>query len=382
MQAQPGEAAPTATAPRVVIVHSSDEMYGADRIVLHVVEALREHLAADVEVWLPDDVQHGTHPLCEQLTARGARWRHANLPVVRRAYLNPRGVLRLARASWGAQRELRRARPDVVYCATSACLPLAPLARLSGVRHVLLHIQEMWSGVESKAMRLLARFTTQQIAISSAVSDASKLTRPRPTVVVNCVDRPTPTDDVERTADATLRYVVASRWNAWKGHRTLLEAWDRAGCPGVLTVLGAAPTMGEAVDVRQLAQTLVSDPGSVDIVGEVADASPHLARADALVLPSDDPEPFGLVVIEAFAAGRPVIASRGGGPLEVITEGRDGWLFERRNADALADLLRSLTKEQLRDAGVVARQTYDERFTPERYRAQIAAVVAEAMASR
>ena len=45
------------------------------------------------------------------------------------------------------------------------------------------------------------------------------------------------------------------------------------------------------------------------MVGEVADIAPHLAAADVLVLPSDEPEPFGLVVIEAFSLSRPVVAS-------------------------------------------------------------------------
>src|SRR5206468_4143287 len=91
-----------------------------------------------------------------------------------------------------------------------------------------------------------------------------------------------------------LRYVVASRWNGWKGHRTLLAAWEAAGAPGRLVVLGGAPASGDRTDVPGLVAGL-SDPASVQVVGEVADPSPWFVEADVVLVPSDAPEPFGLV---------------------------------------------------------------------------------------
>jgi glycosyltransferase involved in cell wall biosynthesis len=270
----------------------------------------------------------------------------------------------------------------VVYLSTSGCLAMAPIARLAGVRHRIVHIQERWSGREASVLRALTRFTTCRIAISEAVAEASRVERPAPVIVTNCVDdplhgsTPTPTGDSE-----PLTYVVASRWNRWKGHTTLLEAWGRAGCPGRLVVLGGPPPVGDAVDVRALA-TALDRPETVEIVGEVADAPAHIATADVLVLPSDDPEPFGLVVIEAFAVGRPVIASRAGGPLEVVEDGRTGWFFEPRDADDLARVLRSLTPPQVAAAGRAARADYVRRFHPAAYRERIAAVLGDELSSR
>jgi glycosyltransferase involved in cell wall biosynthesis len=113
----------------------------------------------------------------------------------------------------------------------------------------------------------------------------------------------------------------------------------------------------------------------VKVVGQVDSIDDYLDRTDALILPSDRPEPFGLVVIEAFGHGRPALASRGGGPMSVITEGVDGWLFDLGSAAQLADLLRSLDRPQLRTAGEKARLTYVDRYTPESYRRRIAAAV-------
>ena len=140
-----------------------------------------------------------------------------------------------------------------------------------------------------------------------------------------------------RGRSGPLTFVVASRWNSWKGHDVLLRAWDAAGCPGTLVVLGGPPAMGESIDVTELAQG-VSRPESVRILGEVTDVGAQIDAADVMIVPSTKPEPFGLVSIEAFARQRPVIASAAGGSLEIVQEGA-GWLFPPGDAGALAGRL-------------------------------------------
>ncbi len=368
---------PAPMRPTVAIVHSSDELYGADRVVLQIALAVTEGLDLDLEVWLPDDVEHAEHPLCELLSDQGIAWRHVPIPVLRRSSINPSGLVQLAWSSRSFARLIRTSSVDLVYCATSACLIAAPIARLFGVRRVVLHIQELWSGAEAHALRALARCTTAQLAISTAVAEAAHGLAFNPAVVENCVAEP-PTFEVTQTRSFSRpAYVVASRWNSWKGHATLAAAWSRAGCPGHLTVLGGRPLSGEAVDVPLLFGQRSIDQVSVEIVGEVDDASPFISAADALVLPSDAAEPFGLVVIEAFAAGRPVIASRAGGPLQIITDGVDGWFFQPGNEHELADLLRRLTTSDLERAGAFARLTYEHRYTPANFRAKVVALVAD-----
>lgn len=364
---------PSPVPDSVLVVHSSDEMYGADRILLEVVTALRDLAGLRVHVWLPAGVGDGT--LSAELVARGFTVEHLALPILRRANLSVRGIGELVRVGWTMLRRLRERRFPAVYLMTSACLPVAPLARLARVRYVVVHLQEMWSGPERLVLRGLAAFCSVAIAISEPVARASGLRRRPPvTVVENGVSLPAvegapalPPAPSDRPT-----YVVASRWNAWKGHETLLRAWDRAGCPGRLVVLGAPPPVGAGVDVPELVQRLVARPDTVQVVGQVDSIGAYLAAADALILPSDQPEPFGLVVIEAFGRGRPAIASRGGGPLHVITEGVDGWLFDLGSADALADLLGRLDRDTLRAAGVRAAATYRERYTAGGYRHRIA----------
>jgi glycosyltransferase involved in cell wall biosynthesis len=81
------------------------------------------------------------------------------------------------------------------------------------------------------------------------------------------------------------------------------------------------------------------------------------------------------VMIEAFALGRPVIASRAGGPLEVLDDGVSGWFFEPGDVESLAGLLSGLTPADVSAAGLRARGVYESRYRPDRFRAQIAAQV-------
>lgn len=351
-------------ADRLLFIHPSDELYGADRMLLEVLDALPD--ASRAEVWLPTDLEHVAAALCVELDRRGIANRHVDLPILRRAYRTPATLGALARRCVRLRRELRAARSGVVYCTTSAALLAAPIARASGVRRVICHLQEIWSGGDRKLLAPLAHSCDTLIAISEAVADAtgSRL-RPRTVVVPNATPEPAGVTPLAGRS-GPLTYVVASRWNGWKGHRTLLKAWDALDEPGRLVILGGPPGSGESVDVPALVATL-RKPESVVVVGEVADPSAHLDAADVVVVPSDRPEPFGLVAIEAFARGRPVIGSAAGGLLEIVRPDADGWLFPPGDADALATLLQRLDRRRVTAAGRQARQRYETAFSKQAY---------------
>jgi len=357
---------------RVLVVHSSDEMYGSDRVVVEVVGELAARDDLDVTVWLPSDVAPG--PLAPLLRDLGARVERVPLPVLRRRRLRGAGPLGLARDAARTRRRLAAARPDLVWCATSACLVLAPLARSVGVPSVVAHLQETWTDGDRRGLAPLVRSATAVVAVSRAVLGTADLADdPRAVVVPNGVPAGAP--PVAPPSDGPVRWVVASRWNPHKGHATLLAAWDAAGCPGELVVLGGPPAAGTGVDVPGLVETVVSRPETVTVVGEVDDATPWLRGAHAVLLPTDSLEGFGLVAIEAFREGRAVVASRSGGPEEVVEHAVTGWLFERGDVEGLARLLAGLDRDELTAAGRRAAAVQRERFTPERLRRGVVAVV-------
>lgn len=348
---------------RLLFIHSSDELYGADRVLLDQILAIPA--GVDVEVWLPDDLEHGSFPLCHRLAQLGVTVRHLPLPIMRRAYQTPTGFLGLSGRSVSLVRRLRAHQPDVVYCTTSATFLAAPAAQLAQVPHVIGHVHEIWSGTDRRILGPLARGCDQLLAISNAVVDSlPDALRSRTAIVPNGTSDPGRSQPLDERSGG-LTYLVASRWNAWKGHGTLLEAWRHVS-DARLIVLGAAPPSGVATDVRALAAQ-VDHPDTIEIVGEVEDISPYLERADVMIVPSEQPEPFGLVAIEAFARSRPVLASAAGGLLDIVTAEHDGWFFPPGDAAALADLLKRIDRAEVTRASAAARSTFETRFTSERY---------------
>jgi glycosyltransferase involved in cell wall biosynthesis len=124
----------------------------------------------------------------------------------------------------------------------------------------------------------------------------------------------------------------------WKRPDLALEVAARV--PGLHLELAGAPIPGDSgAFVRELeARAAASDlAGRVTFLGSVADPREALARAHCL-LHCADAEPWGLALVEALAAGRPVVAADAGGPREIVT-GAAGRLFPPGDAGAAAAAL-------------------------------------------
>jgi len=144
-----------------------------------------------------------------------------------------------------------------------------------------------------------------------------------------------------------------------KGLETLFAAWHEVG--GLpLKVVGDGPL---APLVREASAT----QPSVEWLGQRSHAEvlELLGAATVLVFPSPWYETFGLVLIEAFARGTPVIAARAGGTAEIVEEGKSGLLFEPGDASELAGSLQRMLASPSAYAYMrhEARQRYVRAYT-------------------
>jgi len=136
-----------------------------------------------------------------------------------------------------------------------------------------------------------------------------------------------------------------------KGHTLLLEAIAhlKQTRPMIHVVIigGEAVSIGTATKLNQAYPAYLKDrvidyelTEQVTFTGHLNDISPILSELDLLVHAAVEPEPFGRVLIEAMAAGKPVLAPNSGGIPEIIQHRVSGLLFESGNSKELTDYIK------------------------------------------
>jgi phosphatidylinositol alpha-mannosyltransferase len=254
----------------------------------------------------------------------------------------PDGPIRL-------RRELRSGNYDVVHVHE----PLAPLVgwdatTFRGTPVVGTFHAYSTKGFPNHVGTLLgARRRFNQLAARIAVSEAAAWTGRRwfggdYRIIPNGVDLDAAPQGPKPPSDE-LRLLFVGRAEERKGLPVLLSAFQALveHVPSRLTVVGADP---EEISRR------VADPelaSHIDVLGKVSDGVlwRELAEADVLCAPSLAGESFGMVLIEAFAAATPVIASQIAGYSDVVTDGVDGILVPPADPQALAEELQLLAHE-------------------------------------
>jgi glycosyltransferase involved in cell wall biosynthesis len=158
----------------------------------------------------------------------------------------------------------------------------------------------------------------------------------------------------------------------------------------VLVLAGACTDEPYAATIRRRISELALD-GKVILTGGLAPGDPRLIglmqRAMAVVLPSIS-ETFGLVILESWAAGTPVISSRTSGASALIKPGENGWLFDLESPEQFVraideSLANPILRDQFARAGhELAKTEYDTRIIAGKVRDLYANVIEEKIASR
>jgi len=177
-------------------------------------------------------------------------------------------------------------------------------------------------------------------------------------------------------ADTDVVIVMAARAERLKGHQVLIDACARLATRSgwVCWLAGGAQLPSEAVYLDALRRT-VNDRGLVGRVrflGDREDMPTVLAASDVYCQPNLRPEAFGLSLVEAMYAGLPVVATTGGGALEIV-DAACGDLLEAGDVAGVADALGRLIDDPARRQrmGVAGRQRAAELCDPRRRMADL-----------
>ena len=153
---------------------------------------------------------------------------------------------------------------------------------------------------------------------------------------------------------------------AWKGQKVLVEALGRLPNANGVVVGDALFTDQDQQYKRELV-LLAEQIGisqRVHFAGFQSEVLPYLKAVDVVVHCSTAPEPFGRVIVEAQLAGKPIIATRGGGPSEIIEDRVTGILVQPNDPAALALAIQELLEKPkwAQELAVNGRQAAIRRF--------------------
>jgi hypothetical protein len=335
---------------RVVYLSTAGVVGGAERDLLEVVAAVREARPA----WRLGVVLGAEGPLRGAVEALGVDCRVVPLPgaVARLGDAGLRGaggLLRLAAgaaaASGPAAAYLARLRRALASWAPARVQTNDMKAHLLGAWATPRGVPVCWylqdyPGPRPAMARLLRAAARARggrrlapVAISAAVAAdaAAVLGRPVP-AVEPAVDLREfapegPADDLDAASGlppapaAAVRVGLVAAFARWKGHEVFLEAVARLGpaAPARFYVVGGpiyrrAQAQYSLEELRDRARALGAGD-RVGFTGHRADPAAALRALDVVVHASTRPEPFGRVIAEAMACGRPVVAARDSGAL-------------------------------------------------------------------
>ena len=371
-------------APSVLVVHASAELYGADRALLELMAGLRER-GQRAHVVLP-----WSGPLRPALEALGVQVHVKNLSVLRRRYMSPLGMLnracRLVSAVRFLQRLIREHGIDLVHSNTTAVFSGALVARWVGRPHVW-HVHEITTRPRWFARLMagfVARFADRAVFVSQAALDhmatLDDRVRGRAIVIHNGIDpararggrRGVLRSGQDWSTDKALIGMIG-RINWWKGQGQLVDCAVRLATshPQARFVMVGGTYEGDT-QVRDELLARITAAGLqarvvvLDFRPDIADV---LADLDIYVMPSTEPEPFGLVVLEAMAAALPVVGFGHGGVCEIVDHGVTGLLVSPGDTAALAAAIAALLDDapRARAMGLAGRDRLDSLFTHRTY---------------
>ena len=249
------------------------------------------------------------------------------------------------------------------YHLTALALRLASRSRLVLTRHALFPLRRI--------NRQLLKDTSRVIAVSQAVAESLRrngvIESSRISVVHNGIDTDRFVQPVRRSGDVPVLVGTVGHLAPIKGHDIFLRAAALiiAHRPGVhFVIIGEdkSPQMG----YRKFLESLIAELGLTESVAMPGwhDDIPSVLSSLTLFVSAARSEPFGLSIVEAMAAGLPVVAAASEGALEIIEDGVTGKLVPAGEPESLAKAINDLLddpSERSRlgsKAELVARERY------------------------
>jgi len=392
---------------RILYLNPCGQMGGAETALLELMRGIGV-AAPDWELHL---VLGEDGPLAEKARGLGVSVRVAAFPpALARSgdSVSPLGALATA---WETARYARRLdkivaalQPDLIHTNGFKMHVLGAWIRPRGTP-LAWHIHDYvglrrWMG---RALRCFRGRAAAAIVNSRSVQDDFRRVLPeiQSTVLYNAIDLSRfspagPALDLDAASglpaapSGTVRVGLVGTFAHWKGHKVFLQALSQV--PGDTSVRGyiIGGPIYQTGGSQWTRNQLENEAGQLGLAGRIGftgfqdDTAAAMRALDIVVHASTRPEPFGMVIIEAMACQRAVVAAAAGGAAEIITDGENALAHVPGDAVGLRKQILKLAgdaplRERLGRAG---RITSEQRYSTERLAQDALAFYREVLARR
>ncbi|TDP60024.1 glycosyltransferase family 4 protein [Flavobacterium dankookense] len=350
----------------ILFIHQSAELYGSDKTILMFISSLDKQKYKSIVV-LPFD-----GPLKREFEKNGIEVVIAPVLKLYRKMFTPTNILKFFKEYKEGLKTLNKLHKkhnfNIVYSHTLAALIGIVFAKKNNIKH-LWHVQEIIAKpvIFNKGFVKLLSIKANDVAVYDSRTTMEFWIKNNPRLakksefVCNGLDvKQKPEPNIEKSLKIRNDYfkvnqnelviALVGRINSWKGQQLLLEAFNKITQKYdniKLVYLGSAPPNQEFFEIDL--KNKISEYGlneRVIIIPFQENIWPFWDSIDIAVVPSTEPEPFGMVAIEAMLSKKPVVAANHGGLTETVLHNHNGLLFEPNNAESLAISLEELINDE------------------------------------
>ena len=361
----------------IIILHSSSDLYGASKVLLVVSKTYIEN-GHTVTVVLSEEGS-----LAKELRLLQADVHIIQLGILRKKYYSLTGIINrgyiLANAFFALRKLVKQKKTDLIYSNTLAVLIGAFVAKSTGKKHIW-HVHEI---IEKPKILFnflgwsLSHFCDKAIVVSTAVFNhwKKKVPAEKLQLIYNGFDytrlsHPSPALRNELSIPEN-KIIIATvgRIHYWKGQNYFLEiaaSLSKKYSHLEFLIVGDVFPGYEYLytELNQLIESFGLQQ-SVHFLGFRKDILSLYPSFDIFLLPSLLPDPFPTVILEAMAAGIPVVATQQGGAVEMLQDGVTGILIPIGDPAKAANRMESLIndKEIRNRMGAMAKERVETEFS-------------------
>lgn len=370
----------------ILFIHQSTELYGSNKTLLLLVAGFKEK-GINPLVVLPHK-----GPLSFILEEKGIEVIIAPVFKISRTmfgiknlFLLPSQVLEAIKLIDQATRHVKI---DLVYSNTLAVLIGILYARKRKIKHIW-HVHEIVAKpffVKHIFLKFLGLSGNDIIIYNSNTTKnfwENQRNKSKNRVVLNGISRESSLispdrirqikSDMFHLQPGEIVIALVGRINRWKGHAFLLHTFREIlnKYPSVKLIFVGSPPINQEKYIKQLKEEISTHnlQAKVKLIPFQDNIWNIWEAIDIAVVPSTEPEPFGLVTLEAMLCCKPVVAANHGGTTEIVVHNETGLLFKPKNNSMLQSCLEEVIVDKAKrdDMGKKGNERALRFFTLERY---------------